>query len=71
LFEGDRKGIPILTVLAGLNNDYEGGELIMFKDTQIKMNTGDVVIFPSNFLYPHKVNPVTKGVRYSCVSWAW
>jgi len=45
--------------------------LIMFKDTQIKMNTGDVVIFPSNFLYPHKVNPVTKGVRYSCVSWAW
>ena len=71
LFDGERKGIPILTVLAGLNNDYEGGELILFEDTEIKMNTGDVVIFPSNFLYPHKVNPVTKGVRYSCVSWAW
>ena len=71
LFDGERKGIPTLTVLAGLNDDYEGGEFIMFDDTEIKMNTGDVIIFPSNFLYPHKVNPVTKGVRYSCVSWAW
>jgi hypothetical protein len=33
--------------------------------------TGDVIIFPSTFLYPHKVNEVKKGIRYSFVSWAW
>ena len=23
-----------------------------------------------NFLYPHTVKPVTKGIRYSVVAWA-
>jgi predicted 2-oxoglutarate/Fe(II)-dependent dioxygenase YbiX len=54
-----------------LNEDYEGGEFIMWEDKEIKLKTGDLMIFPSTFLYPHKVNPVTKGTRYSCVSWTW
>ncbi len=33
------------------------------------LKTGDMIIFPSNFLYPHQVMPVTKGERYSIVSW--
>ena len=40
-------------------------------DREIKLNAGDLVIFPSNFLYPHKISPVTDGVRYSYVSWGW
>jgi predicted 2-oxoglutarate/Fe(II)-dependent dioxygenase YbiX len=28
-----------------------------------------MLIWPSNFLYPHKVNPVKKGIRYSMVCW--
>ena len=36
-----------------------------------KLNQGDVLIFPSNFLYPHKVNSIKKGTRYSFVSWVW
>jgi predicted 2-oxoglutarate/Fe(II)-dependent dioxygenase YbiX len=70
LFDGERKGIPILTVLGALNDEYEGGELILCGE-QIKLNTGDVIVFPSNFLYPHEVKPVKSGVRYSFVSWAW
>ena len=31
---------------------------------------GHVVIWPSNFMYPHAVEPVKKGIRYSVVSWA-
>jgi len=71
LFTGNRRGIPILSVVGALNEDYEGGEFIMWEDTKIPLPTGSIMIFPSNFLYPHKVTPVTKGVRYSYVSWVW
>jgi hypothetical protein len=71
MFDGERKGIPTLSIVGVLNEDYEGGEFIMWEDKEIKLKTGDLMIFPSTFLYPHKVNPVTKGTRYSCVSWTW
>ena len=71
LFDGERKGIPILSIIGILNDDYEGGELIMCEDKKIDTKKGDLLIFPSNFLYPHYVAPVTKGVRYSYVSWVW
>ena len=71
LFDGTEKGIPILSVLGMLNNDYEGGEFIMFENEQVKLNKGDLLIFPSIFLYPHKVEPVKKGTRYSFISWVW
>ena len=54
-----------------LNDNYEGGEFIMFDNHEIKFKQGDLIIFPSNFLYPHKVEPVIKGTRYSFVSWVW
>lgn len=71
LFDGKEKGIPILSVLGILNDDYEGGEFIIFKKDKIKLNKGDLLIFPSIFLYPHKVEPVKKGTRYSFISWVW
>ena len=65
-----------LSIILLLNDDYEGGELI-FKsvDLQKDLHIIDVkknraVLFPSNFMYPHTVKPVTKGTRYSIVSWA-
>ena len=71
LFTGEIRGIPILSILGVLNDDYEGGEFIMFDDYEIKFKPGDVIIFPSIFLYPHLVKPVTKGTRYSFVSWCY
>jgi predicted 2-oxoglutarate/Fe(II)-dependent dioxygenase YbiX len=71
MFDGERKGIPILSVLCILNDNYSGGEFIMFKDKEIKLKQGDLLIFPSNFLFPHKVEPVTRGTRYSFISWVW
>lgn len=71
MFDGTRKGIPTLSIIGSLNNNYSGGEIVMFEDEVINLNTGDVMIFPSNFLYPHKINPVTAGVRYSFVSWCY
>jgi hypothetical protein len=71
LFDGQIKGIPVLTVLGGLNDDYEGGELLMFGDHRIHLPAGAVVVFPSNFMFPHEVKPVKSGIRYSYVSWTW
>jgi hypothetical protein len=71
LFDGEIKGVPILSMVGVLNENYEGGEFIMFKNKKIKLLTGDLLIFPSIFLYPHKVDPVKKGTRYSFVSWVY
>lgn len=71
IFDGQRRGIPVLTVLGVLNDDYEGGEFLLFEDKEIKMPAGSVIVFPSNFMYPHEVKPVKSGIRYSYVSWSW
>jgi predicted 2-oxoglutarate/Fe(II)-dependent dioxygenase YbiX len=71
MFDGERRGIPILSVIAGLNNTYTGGNLKMFGGEDYSLNIGDVIVFPSNFMYPHAAAPVTTGVRYSYVSWVW
>lgn len=70
IFDGTAKGIPILSVLMLLNDDFEGGEFIL-KNKKIDLGAGDMLIFPSNFMFPHKVEEVTKGERHSIVSWCW
>ena len=65
----------ILSIILLLNNDYEGGQLTFFdpdqKSNEFKVETkpGRMIMWPSNFLYPHAVQPVTKGTRYSVISW--
>ena len=64
-----------LSIIININEEYEGGDLIFFNPytdmaySKPTLKTGDMIIFPSNFLYPHQVMPVTKGERYSIVSW--
>ena len=70
MFDGERKGVPILSVLGVLNDEYEGGEFYLV-DEKTDLSKGDIIIFPSNFMYPHKVEPITKGTRYSYISWIW
>lgn len=71
IFDGTIKGIPILTILGLLNDDFGGGDLTLWEDTKIDMKPGTLLIFPSNFLYPHKVSPIIHGTRYSFVSWVY
>jgi predicted 2-oxoglutarate/Fe(II)-dependent dioxygenase YbiX len=53
-----------------LNDDFEGGEFAFFnREVKYKLEKGDALLFPSNFMYPHEVMPVTKGTRYSIVTW--
>lgn len=65
------RGIPVLSLIGALNDDYEGGEFIMWQKNVIPIPKGSVIIFPSNFLYPHHVEFITKGIRHTFVSWAW
>ena len=59
-----------MTAVFALNDDYEGGEFSFFqKDVIYKIKKGSVLIFPSNFMYPHEVLTVTKGTRYSIITW--
>ena len=71
IFDGKKRGIPVLSIVGALNEDYEGGEFIMWETEKIELPQGSIMIFPSNFMYPHKVMPVTKGTRYSYVSWTY
>jgi predicted 2-oxoglutarate/Fe(II)-dependent dioxygenase YbiX len=61
-----------LSAILILNNDYEGGELCFDdkgSDFSLSVEPGSLIMWPSNFLFPHKVKPVTKGTRYSVVGW--
>ena len=63
-----------LSVIINLNDNYKGGHLVFTdqKDTEvkrIKLQKNSIVFFPSNFLYPHTIEPILKGTRYSIVAW--
>jgi PKHD-type hydroxylase len=79
----DRPDLPLLhgnvrklSMSIILNNNYDGGQLQFITldqhgeakiHTPKNQNTGCIIIFPS--FMAHKVKPVTRGVRYSFVSW--
>tara|TARA_R100001509_G_scaffold13417_1_gene6919 strand:- start:597 stop:1169 length:573 start_codon:yes stop_codon:yes gene_type:complete len=71
IFDGSLKGIPTLSIVGCLNEDYKGGDFIMWETEKIKIPEGAVLMFPSNFMYPHKVTPIIEGTRYSYVSWVY
>jgi PKHD-type hydroxylase len=59
-----------LTVLAFLNDDFEGGRLFLRvgqKKIYPPQSVGTVLVFPSFIL--HGVEPVVKGIRRSIVTW--
>tara|TARA_E500000178_G_scaffold347712_1_gene401451 strand:+ start:525 stop:1070 length:546 start_codon:yes stop_codon:yes gene_type:complete len=61
-----------LSISICLNNEYKGGEFVFDIPEghyTIPQNVGDAVIFPSNFMFPHQVNKVTKGTRYALIGW--
>ena len=46
------------------------GEFAFFnRELKYKLNQGDVIMFPSTFMYPHEIMPITKGTRYSIITW--
>lgn len=59
----------VASLVAFPNDNYEGGELYFrLQDVTIKPTAGDLYIFPSNFMYPHRAMPVISGTKYSMVT---
>ena len=51
------------------NDDYTGGEInFRLQGVTYKPEAGDCIIFPSNFMYPHRALPVDQGTKYSLVT---
>ena len=71
IFDGEKKGIPVLTAIGIFNDDFEGGNLVLCEDKNINIKEGGLVMFPSIFLFPHEVKIITKGNRYSYTTWIW
>ena len=59
-----------VSAVALLPSTFTGGEFSFFDgEVPVDLAPGEVCLFPSSFLYPHSVAPVTSGVRWSVVSW--
>lgn len=62
-----------LSLVAFLNDDFTGGELVFPRfDVTIKPQKGSIIFFPSNFPYLHIAQPVglnDSTVKYSLVTW--
>ena len=65
---GQEYGFPQVSALLFLSDDYKGGEFVVAGEVY-NPKKGSGIIFPSNFLYPHEVKPVTKGTRWSALTW--
>jgi predicted 2-oxoglutarate/Fe(II)-dependent dioxygenase YbiX len=65
-----------LSFILMLNDDYEGGQLEILSprgeniNLKIPGKANRLIMFPSNFMYPHIVHPITKGERFTVVAWA-
>lgn len=65
-----RKNVLTCNVYLNGNDEYEGGDLHFAScNLTLKPKIGDVVISPSNWMFFHKVNEITSGVRYSGTYW--
>ena len=59
-----------LTVLAFLNDDFEGGKFYFMQGNQKvypPQNKGTIIVFPS--FIPHGVDDIISKIRYSAVCW--
>lgn len=59
----------VVSLVGYPNDDYTGGELeFRLQGLKVKPRAGDLFIFPSNFMYPHRSLPVESGTKHSIVT---
>ena len=53
-----------------IDEGYEGGEIEFPRfNLRVKAKKHQLLLFPSNYVYNHRVHPVTSGVRHVLVQW--
>jgi predicted 2-oxoglutarate/Fe(II)-dependent dioxygenase YbiX len=59
----------VLSSVIYLNDDYKGGELYFpCLDITYQPECGDIILFPSTYIYAHASLPVTFGTKYAAVT---
>jgi predicted 2-oxoglutarate/Fe(II)-dependent dioxygenase YbiX len=57
-----------VSAIVYLNDDYEGGELEFPRHGLIvKPKAGDIMLFPSNYVYEHASLNISSGIKYAVV----
>lgn len=60
--------VTTVSIVVYLNDDYEGGEIWFPRfDLSIKPKAGDIVVFPSTYIYEHASQDMISGTKYSVV----
>jgi PKHD-type hydroxylase len=65
------RGDLAATIFISAPEDYDGGELTIhdtFGTHSVKLPAGDMIVYPASSL--HKVEPVTRGLRFVSFFWA-
>jgi hypothetical protein len=53
-----------------INDDFDGGHhYFNYLDIDYKPNSGDILMFPANYMASHEVTPIINGSRYSYLGW--
>ena len=66
-FRDNARTFSLVTMLSAPES---GGQLeFPFFGVTASLSTGSLILFPSNFPYTHIAHPVTKGTKYSMVTW--
>lgn len=57
-----------VSMVGYLNDDYDGGEIYFPRfELEIKPEEGDLIVFPSTYIYEHASKPIVSGTKYSIV----
>lgn len=58
-----------VSIVVYLNDDYEGGELFFPRLDKLTYTpkSGDIAVFPSNYIYEHASLPMKNGTKYCIV----
>jgi hypothetical protein len=60
----------VLTCTLNISDDHDGGMFRFLRgEFDVRLNAGDAVLFPSNFMFPHEVTEITRGERHAIVTW--
>jgi hypothetical protein len=60
----------VLTCTLNISDDHDGGLFRFLRgEFDVRLNAGDAVLFPSNFMFPHEVTEITRGERHAIVTW--
>lgn len=63
-------GYRRISAICYLNDDFEGGDLHFPRQSvSYKPEAGSIILFPSDFTYPHLAKTVTRGAKYCVVTW--